>query len=252
MDARSRFKKSSGEMPNFRCAAARQNRHHVIVLRQSQGIAGCGAVRHFRNHLCQRVTYVGRGNTVLRQQRRLERKNAQHMVRAAANSLQPVRPPSPDRRADKVHRLDALLAQIFFQLQIEIWRIHADKELRLFNGESLQELLAYTHDFAVAQQHVQTETVHREFFVRPPGLKPVRRHARAADTRDFQARPALSHGAKQKSRQQIPRGLTGHHRHNRRRIHLRRTRWRQRTMPRWGEVWRKNSTIISASGAVSG
>ena len=53
-----------------------------------------------------------------------------------------------------------MLAQVFFQLQIEIRRVHADKQWGLHKGEALLELPADADYLAVAQQNVQTKSVH--------------------------------------------------------------------------------------------
>ena len=96
VDARRRLKKPQSQMPHLRLATARQDGHHVVTGRQPQGLARRRPVCHFRNHLRQRVPDIGGSDTVLGQQRRLKRKNAQHVVDAAANHLQALRTPRPD------------------------------------------------------------------------------------------------------------------------------------------------------------
>ena len=124
-----------------------------------------------------------------------------------------------------MHRLDALAAQIFFELQIEVGGVHADKKARLINGQALEELLADAHNFAVAQQHVPAKTMHRQFVVRPPGLKPLRCHARPANACRHQSRPACAQRLQQQAGQQITRGFSSHHGQGPRRLGVSRRCW---------------------------
>ena len=90
------------------------------------------------------------GDTVRGQQRRLEGKDAQHMVGGAADFFYPFRAPGPDAGADEMHRLDALCAQAALQLQVEIGRVHTDEKLRWLRQQPGLQRLADAQDFAQA------------------------------------------------------------------------------------------------------
>ena len=110
-----------------------------------------------------------------------------------------------------MHRFDALAAQIFFELQVEVGRVYANKKAGLVLCKAMQELLADADNFAVAQQHVPAKAVYRQFVVRPPGLKPLRCHARPANACRHQSGPARAQCLQQQAGQQVARGFPGHH-----------------------------------------
>ena len=79
--------------------------------------------------LAERMADVGGGDTMLRQQVDLEGKDAQHVIDAALDLLDPLRPPGPDGRADEMRGLDARGLEVALQIQIEVRRIDADEDI---------------------------------------------------------------------------------------------------------------------------
>jgi hypothetical protein len=119
-----------GQMVNLRLPASRKHRHHRMVHRQPQGQTCRALVCLNGNHARQWVTHIGGRNAMLRQQSGFKREKAQHMVSTALDFLHPLRPGGPNRRADKLNRLDTGLAQRCFEVQIEVRRINANEHIR--------------------------------------------------------------------------------------------------------------------------
>jgi hypothetical protein len=113
-----------------------------------------------RNHLRQRMTDVGGFDAMLGQQLGLEREDAQHMVGRAADFLHAIGTPGPDRRADKVHGLDAGFTQAGFQPQVEVGRIHTDEHRGRMRNQALTQLFANTEQLGHARQHFPAVAVH--------------------------------------------------------------------------------------------
>ena len=127
---------------------------------------------------------------MLRQQSGLKRKKAQHMVHTALDFLNALRPGGPNRRADKLNRLDTSLAQGRFEVQIEVRRINANEHIRASGQQVLFQITAYAGDLPVVQQHVNIAQ-HGQFVTGPQSLEAQRLHPCAANAFGFQVRPAL-------------------------------------------------------------
>jgi hypothetical protein len=88
-----------------------------------------------------------------------------------------------------MHRLDTLRFKIGLQREVEVWGIDTHEEVGTRAAEqSPTKLISYAHDAAVMAQYLPVAT-HREFFARPPSLKPLFDHARPTNTGAAQARP---------------------------------------------------------------
>ena len=148
---------------------------------------------------------------MLRQQRGLKGKQAQHMVHAALHGAQTLGAPGPDRGAHKVHGFNAARPQARLQRQVEIRRVHAYKQPGRVRGQATIQGIADADDFAVAKQHVPAKAVHGQLVVRPPGLKPLGSHLRAADAGRLQPRPAHAQRLQQQPSEHVARGFAGHH-----------------------------------------
>ena len=83
------------------------------------------------------------------QQLRLKREDAQHVVYALSNFLDPIGTPSPNRRTHEVNRGDALLLQVAFKVKVEIWGIDADEGTGWIGQQSLAQLVSDPYYFAV-------------------------------------------------------------------------------------------------------
>jgi hypothetical protein len=137
-----------------------------------------------------------------RQQRWLEGEQAQHMVGAAGDRLDPARTPGPDRRTDEVDRLDAGRPQARLEAQVEVGRVDADEGVRSCGQQAIAKRVADAFDLAVVAQHLDI-AAYGQLVVRPPGLEALSRHARAADADQARVRPALPHPAEQQSGEQV-------------------------------------------------
>ena len=145
------------------------------------------------------------------QQVRLERENAQHMVCRTTDLVHALRTPGPDGRTDKVHRAHAGSAQVFFQSQVEIGRIHTHEQIRLVRQQLLAQLIANLPDARHATQHLQAVTMHGQRLARPLGDKALGLHVRTADPSRLQLRPALARTLQQQAGQQVTGGLACDH-----------------------------------------
>ena len=193
-------------------AASRQDGQNFVLILQAQLRSRGRTVRHHGNHARQGVPHVGGGNAVLREQFWLEREDAQHMIRAAADFFDSVRTPGPDGRAHEMHGFDAGSAQIGLQAQVEIGRIHADEHVGAVVEQALAQLLADAKQLTQPAQHVHAVAVYRQFVAGPPGSKAAARHLRPANAAGLQPRPMRLHAVDQQARQQVARRLARHHR----------------------------------------
>lgn len=109
-----------------------------------------------------------------------------------------------------MNRLDARGFERGFQVEIEIGRIHPDKNIRALLQQFLFELLADADDFTVVPQHFHI-TAHRQLVAGPPVRKTALRHLRSANAAGPQVRPTFAKTVEQQTRKQIARGFAGHH-----------------------------------------
>ncbi|OIQ73398.1 hypothetical protein GALL_449630 [mine drainage metagenome] len=160
VDKRCSLKEPICQVDYLGLAAARQKGHHRGLGCQAQLRTCLCPVWLHRDHLGQRVSDISGGNTLLVQQRRLKRKNAQHMIDAVPDFLQPLGAPGPHRGADKVQCLDALAFQGGFQIKVEVRCVHPNEDVGALGQQAIFELLADANDLAVAAQHVPAKTMH--------------------------------------------------------------------------------------------
>ena len=195
-------------------AAAGQHRDHRLRAIEAEG-GTRGAARHGKvDRIGQRMADIRGGDAMLLQQRGLEREQAEHMVGAARDLGRAAGAPGPDRRADEVDRLDAGVAQLVLETEIEVGRIDTDEGVGLVGDEALEQRIADALDLAVVAQHLDI-AAHRQLVVWPPGGKAMLGHARAADAEGLQRRPALLQAAEQQAGEQVARSLAGDQRDDR-------------------------------------
>ena len=154
---------------------------------------------------------VSRFNAVLGQQFWLKRKDAQHMVGRLADFFHTIGTPSPDGRADKVHRLDTGLTQRSLQAQIEVRCIHTHKNRWRMRNQALAQLFANAQQLGHAGQHFPAVAVHGQTLGLPPRVKAALLHLLAANAHRCGIGPALAQAIQQQGSQQIARGLARHH-----------------------------------------
>ena len=146
---------------------------------------------------------IGGGNAVLLQQGRLERKQAQHVVCTAADGVNAVRPPGPDRRAYEMHRANALLTQVFFEAEIEIRSIHTDEQVGFFMQEPLLQLSANAPQAVDTLKYFEAVTMHGQQLAGPVRHKPLLLHERTSDATGLPVEPMLSYPLQQQAGQEI-------------------------------------------------
>ena len=88
--------------------------------------------------------------------------------------------PRPDRRADEVHRANALPAQLFLERQVEIRRVDADEHLRLRRDHALAQRATKTQQARQMAQHLDV-AAHRQLAHVVPRFESRSDHAVAAD-----------------------------------------------------------------------
>ena len=148
---------------------------------------------------------------MLRQQRRLEWKDAQHMVHTATDLFDALGTPGPDRWRNEVHRLDAFGLQGRFKAKVEIRCIDTDEQIRALAQQANLELLPNANNLPVATQDLPAIAMYRQLMVWPPGLKSATCHLWSANAARIQGRPALTQTVKQQGSQQVTRGFAGDH-----------------------------------------
>ncbi len=181
MHARHCLEERSAQVADFRLPAAGQHRHDALAFRQTQFHARACHVGHHRNHICQWMTHVRRGNTGLGVDFRLEREQAEDVVHRPRNRADTTAAPRPDRWTDKVHNGNSRAPQRNFETEIEIRRIHANKTQRR-TGQQLitnratsgQNLSQRSKNFDIA---VDGQRLHR-----PMRNEPLRHHAASANS----------------------------------------------------------------------
>ena len=124
-----RFGKDLPKSFNLATAAARHDRDDLLRL-DTQLRTRSRHVDDFGRLVCAWMAHEHRLDIVLRVQRRLEGKDAEHQVRRFANGLDATRPPRPDRRTDEMRGLYAGLAKLLFQPEIEVRRVDTDNDVR--------------------------------------------------------------------------------------------------------------------------
>ena len=111
---------------------------------------------------------------LLRVDLRLERKDAQHEVGRAADLVDPLAAPGPDRRADEMDRLHSRGLELDLDAEVEVGRVDADEGIGPGGEQALDEPAADRQDLAQVAEHLGI-AAHRELVVRPPGGKAAAR-----------------------------------------------------------------------------
>ena len=214
LDKRCSLKEAQSQIFDFRPSAPRQNGDHRVFIAQTQHLPGRLAVGLHWNHGGQWMADIGRCNSVSGQQCRLEWKYAQHMVHTALDFFNPVSSPGPNRRADKLDRLDPFCLKCSLQVEVKVGRVDADEQVGTLTRRGqkpLFELLANAGDFPVMAQHFDI-AAHSEFVAWPPCIKTQAGHVRTTNSAGFQTRPARGQPFQQQTGQQITRNFASHHR----------------------------------------
>jgi hypothetical protein len=105
-----------------------------------------------------------------------------------------------------MHGPDPGTAQIGFQAQVEVGRIHADEHVGAVLQQPVAQRIADACDLPVVPQHLGI-AAHGELFVGPPGFEAMPRHVRPADARGRKPGPALAHAGEQQAGEQVARGF---------------------------------------------
>ena len=148
---------------------------------------------------------------MLGQQVGLKREDAQHVVGSAANLVHPVGAPSPDGRADKVHGGDALCLERRLQAQVEVGRIHANKDAGALAQQTFAQLFANAQQPGHALEYFDAIAVYGQTFAGPMGLEPAQGHLWAANATGLKVRPARTQSVQHQAGEQVAGGLAGHH-----------------------------------------
>ena len=149
---------------------------------------------------------------MLRQQRRLERVNAQDMVHTVADFLNPLRPPGPNGGTHQLDRGHPLLTQQSLHRQVEVRSIHTHIQIGGRGHQILNQGLPDAMNMAVTPKRLH-QTAHRQLVTGPARHKTGRIHLRPANARSLQARPGFLHALQQQGRKHVPRTLGRDHAH---------------------------------------
>ena len=125
------------------------------------------------------MTDVGRGNARALVERLFEGENEEHVVGRAADGVDALGAPRPDRGTHEVHRRDAAATQLLFDAEIEIGRVDPHEDLRHRVREAAHEVAAKTHETRQVREHFDV-AAHGEFANVVPGVKARFHHARTA------------------------------------------------------------------------
>ena len=208
-----RFEKTRGQVCNLGITAAWQNgqNRHILRQLQLQLLACCFLIWFHWKDIGQRMSDIGGGNAVLLQQGRFKWKQAQHMVCTAADGMHAMRAPGPDRRTHEMHRANALLTQVFFEAEIEIRSIHANKNVWPFLQKAFAQLGANAPQAVDALEHFEIVAMHCQQLAGPVCHKPLLRHKRTSDAAGLPVGPMLAYPLQQQAGQEIARSFPCHH-----------------------------------------
>jgi len=89
-----------------------------------------------------------------------------------------------------VHGFDAGAAQVGFQRQVEVRRVHAHKDVRARCQQTLAQLAAHAQDADQAGKHVPAIAMYGQALAGPPGVKAALHHVLTTHAKAAQLRPA--------------------------------------------------------------
>ena len=93
--------------------------------------------------------------------------------------------------------------QLALQIQIEVWRIHTNKNRRGVGPQTIKKLSANGHNASVVTQHFDVAT-HGQALVRPPSLKVLLDHSGSTNTLGLGLGPSVAHTFEQQAGQHVP------------------------------------------------
>ena len=197
------------EQPDLRFAAAGHQGQHPAAGLQAQARARGRAVRPHRNEFGQGVADVGHGHDLPAVQLDLEGEQHQHMRDRAADLVDALEAPGPDRRADEMHGGNAGGAQLFFQAQVEVRRIDPHEHVRTPVQRAAEGVAPGADQARRPAQRIDVAE-HGQRVHGVPGLEAFPGHGRAADAPGPDLRIARPQAAQHARRQQVAGGFSGH------------------------------------------
>jgi hypothetical protein len=134
----------------------------------------------------------------------LKGENEEHVVHGCPNPIESLPAPGPDRRRNEVNCPDSFTTQSRFNPKIKVWRIHTKEHIGMHTGHSTDEFPTHPPKAWVGLEDLKVP-INGERFSRPPGLKPLLRQARSADSKRFQDLwgGSMTEALKQRRGQQI-------------------------------------------------
>ena len=132
----------------------------------------------------------------------LEGKQTEHQVAALANLQHALLPPGPDGRTDIVHRANARLTQLQFNVEGEIRRIDANEHIGFLLDQGANQTLTPCQQFRQAAEHLD-QPHHRETLHGEIGAQPLSLHQRTTDADELDLGMPLAQGLHQASTQDI-------------------------------------------------
>ena len=191
--------------PDFAAARAGEDAEDRHVLRQTERGAGVACGDRLQA-VAQRVADADRRHAVLVVHRGFKRKEAEHEVNAAANFVDALFFPCPQRRADVMHRLHAARVQGAGDAQVEIGGVDADEHIRRVARPMGKQRFLRGEDVRQVAQHLD-QPHHREAVHVNQRIKPRRLHRRAADAAEARIGQAFAQGSKERCAEQVAGGF---------------------------------------------
>ena len=189
-------------------AAARQQREHRLREPQLQRLAGEPARAGHGRVLRHRVPDVGDRDAGAGVDRRLERKQRQHVIDGRRDPDHALGAPHPDRRADEMHGPQPSALEARLEPEIEIRRVDADEHGDALGDQPPGERPAHRDELGQPAEDLD-EAAHRQRLQRIPGLAAGRLHPRTGDTDEADPGMARAHALDQRRRQRVARRLAG-------------------------------------------
>ena len=201
-----RLKKYRRHVVDFADAAAGQQGEYGGVAVEFHSLPGGGAVGFQRHGLRHRVADEFRPSARITVELRFHREEAEDAVGLADDFIDASAPPCPNGGADVVDGGDARLFEFFFDVEVEVGRVDADKHVRLRGAHFFNQAFADGEDFGQAFDDFG-KPAHGEFFLFVEAFETERGHARAADAGETGVRTAGADGFHQVRAEQVARGF---------------------------------------------
>jgi hypothetical protein len=194
----------------FRLPTARQQGENRLTRRQTKQSARRHATVFEWQHVGQRMADVTHRDSLSLVEGSLAGKERQHAGDRGADLVDAPAAPGPDRRTDVMDRRYSPPLERLLQGQIEIRRVHTDKDVGWIGQQAALQVAPNTRDLAEMFEHFDV-AADGQLLERIPGIEAQGKHFRPTHTAKDRLRKPCLHGLHQLAGEQIARRLAGNH-----------------------------------------